>query len=154
MAKEGFKKDDLIKLAHAKIKNMKVSELKEFIGLNKPLVVIPETYKIDISFSVQSYNNSNSGRNSSGGDLYKRATVRIKNQEINVKELEISVGWFVPSGYGDGNIKTEPVQYILTDKDILGIKEHGTRNYLRALFSIQYTLNHNTQLPYTLPKKV
>ena len=153
MAKERFKKDELIKLAHTKIRNMKVSELKEFVGLNKPLVVIPETYRINVSFSVHSYNNINGGRNSSGGDLYKRAVVRITNQEINVKELEISVKWFVPSGFGDGNIRTDPVQYILTDKDILGIKEHGTRDYLRALFSIQYNLNHNTQLPYTLPKK-
>lgn len=52
------------------------------------------------------------------------------------------------------NAKTEPVQYILTDKDILGITDHGCRDYLRALFSIQYNLNHDTEAPYKLPSNL
>ena len=153
MEKKKLKKEDLLNLAYIKVKKMTVSELKWFIGVNKPLDAVPEIFKIDVSFSVNSVNNTNGGRNSGGGELYKRAVVRIKNQEHDIKELEISVKWFAPSGCGDENIKTEPTQYILTDQDILGIKDHGARYYLEALFGIHYVLKHNTQIPYTLPKK-
>ena len=146
-------KKDLQDLAFTKVRKMKISELKIFIGIGQPLVVVPEVFRIDGSFSVNSWNNTSSGRNSGGGNVYKRAVVRIINQEINNRELEISVKWFVPSGFGDGNIRTESVQYILTDADLVGIKEYGTRDFLKAIFQIPYALQHDTQLPYTLPKK-
>lgn len=146
-------KKDLQDLAFAKVRKMKISELKKFIGIGQPLVVIPEDFRIDVSFSVNSWNNTSSGRSSGGGNIYKRAIVRIINQEINNRELEISVKWLVPSGFGDGNIDTEPVQYILTDADFVGIKEYGTRDFLRALFQIPYALQHDTQLPYRIPSK-
>lgn len=146
-------KKDLQDLAFTKVRKMKISELKKFIGIGQPLVVVPEVFRIDISFSVNSWNNTSSGRNSGGGNVYKRAVVRIINQEINNRELEISVKWFVPSGFGDGNIRTDSVQYILTDVDFVGIKEYGTRDFLRALFQIPYYLQHDTQLPYRIPSK-
>ena len=146
-------KKDLQDLAFTKVRKMKISELKKFIGIGQPLVVVPEVFRIDISFSVNSWNNTSSGRNSGWGNVYKRAVVRIINQEINNRELEISVKWFVPSGFGDGNIRTDSVQYILTDADFVGIKEYGTRDFLRALFQIPYYLQHDTQLPYRIPSK-
>lgn len=146
-------KKDLQDLAFTKVRKMKISELKKFIGIGQPLVVVPEVFRIDISFSVNSWNNTSSERNSGGGNVYKRAVVRIINQEINNRELEISVKWFVPSGFGDGNIRTDSVQYILTDADFVGIKEYGTRDFLRALFQIPYYLQHDTQLPYRIPSK-
>lgn len=156
-------KEELRKCAHVKINKMKVSELKEFLGINQPVLKLvqekivpaenPEPFNIDLYFSTQSYNNTQGGRNSGGGDLYTRARVHIKNQEFNNRELEISVKWLVPSGYGDGNISTEPIQYMLTDKDIFGMKEQGTRDYLKALFQIPYTLHHRTEIPYTIPVK-
>lgn len=150
-------KEELQRLAHFKINKMKVSELKEFLGVDQPLIKllpnkIPETFKIDIQFAVQSYNNSNCGRNSSGGELYKRALILIKNQDFNSRELEISVRWFVPSGFGDGNISTEKVSFILNDKDLIGMNDHGVRDYLKALFKIPYVLQHNKEIPYTLPQ--
>lgn len=146
-------KKDLQDLAFAKVRKMKISELKKFIGIGQPLVVVPEVFRIDGSFSINSWNNTSSGRSSGGGNIYKRAVVRIINQEINNRELEISVKWFVPSGFEDGNIDTEPVQYILTDVDLVGIKEYGTRDFLKAIFQIPYALQYDTQPPYTLPKK-
>lgn len=150
-------KEELQRLAHFKINKMKVSELKEFLGVDRPLIKllpnkIPETFKIDVQYVVQSYNNSNSGRNSSGGALYNRAHVCIKNQDFNSRELEISVRWFVPSGFGDGNISTENVSFMLNDKDLIGMNDHGVRDYLKALFQIPYVLQHNKEIPYTLPR--
>lgn len=146
-------KTELVDLAIAKVKKLKISELKEFIGINKPIVKIPETFSIDVSYVVNSYNNTSQGRNSGGGALYKRATVTIKNQEFNNRELSITVKWFVPSGYGDGDMFTEPAQYILSDKDLLGMQEHGVRDFLKALFQIPYTLQWNKQIPYSFPTR-
>lgn len=146
-------KTELVNLAIAKVKKLKISELKEFIGINKPIVKIPETFSIDVSYAVNSYNNTSQGRNSGGGELYKRAVVTIKNQEFNNRELSVMVKWFVPSGYGDGNVSTEPAQYILCDKDLLGMQEHGVRDFLKALFQIPYTLQWNKQIPYSFPTR-
>ena len=76
----------------------------------------------------------------------------IKNQDFNSRELEISVRWFVPSGFGDGNISTEKVSFMLNDKDLIGMNDHGVRDYLKALFQIPYVLQHNKEIPYTLPR--
>lgn len=143
-----FKKEDLVKLALAKINKMKVKELEDFLGLTDQLKI--KDFKIDLSYSCYCYNNTDFGRISGGGELYKRATVNIKNQEFNPLELEISVKYLVPSGYLDGSTKIDPVSYILKDKDLLGMKHHGVRIYLEALFKIPYRLEHENFVPYVL----
>ncbi len=146
-----MKKEDLQTLAITKVKKMNKIELEKFLGITMK-VEVPEDFKIDISYIVNGYNNSSFGRPAAGGDIYKRAIVKIKNQEFNPKELEISVQYFVPSGWGDGNKKVEAVQYILNEADLLGSKDHGLREYLRAKFKIPTILNREDEIPYTLPR--
>lgn len=146
-----MKKDELQALAILKVKKMTKQDLEKFLGITMPIEV-PEAFKIDITYTVNGYNNANFGIPSAGGEIYKRAAVRVKNQDINPKELEISVQYYVPSGYGDGNMKVEAVQYILTDGDLLGIKDHGLRDYLRAKFKIPTILSKKSEIPYVIPR--
>ena len=147
-----FKKENLVNMAINKINQMKVKELEAFLGLTGTLKVddLKKDFKLEINYSCHCYNNTSFGRISGGGELYRRAIVTIRNQEFNPLELEISVRYLVPSGYGDGNTKIDPVSYILKDKDLLGMKRHGSRLYLESLFKIPYRLEHEDSIPYTL----
>lgn len=148
-------KADLVKFAIHKVQKMSVKELNDFLKL-KEQKEIPEDFVFDLSYFCHSYNNTDNGTEAGGGELYRRAIVYIKTTKYSIKDLEITVKWFVPSSYVDGNVKEErPYIYQLTAKDIDYILKLGkARDYFESLFNIKHTLSHKNELPYThIPQK-
>ena len=146
-----MKKEEMLALVIAKAKKMSKKEMEDFLGIN--VVKVSESFRIDCTIPINGFNNSSGGDSSKGGELYKRAEVRITNEDYNFKILNIKVKYFVPSGYGDGDMNVEPIQYTLSDQDILGIKDHGSLEYFKALFRIPTVFDNKWAKPYKLPVK-
>ena len=136
-------------LAKSKIELMQSSALKKFLGIVDEDEKL-ENFKIRMSFYSFSYNNSQMGAQADGGERYRRTVTVFENQPSNYREINISVKYYVPSGYGDGNKNEILSSYMLTNDDIAEIKKDGSRVFFVSKFNIKNDLDTKNDCPINL----
>lgn len=136
-------------LAISKIELMQASALKKFLGIVDEDEEL-ENFKIKMDYYSFSYNNSNLGRQEDGGERYRRTVTIFENQPSNWREINITVKYYVPSGYGDGNKNEILSSYMLTNDDIAEIKKDGSRVFFVSKFNIKNDLESKYDCPINL----
>ena len=136
-------------LAKSKIELMQSSALKKFLGIVDEDEKL-ENFKIKMSYYSFSYNNSQMGAQADGGERYRRTVTVFENQPSNWREINISVKYYVPSGYGDGNKNEILSSYMLTNDDIAEIKKDGARVFFVSKFNIKNDLDTKNDCPINL----
>ena len=136
-------------LAISKIELMQASALKKFLGIVDEDEEL-ENFKIKMDYYSFSYNNSNLGRQEDGGERYRRTVTVFENQPSNWREINITVKYYVPSGYGDGNKNEILSSYMLTNDDIAEIKKDGSRVFFVSKFNIKNDLESKNDCPINL----
>ena len=136
-------------LAISKIELMQASALKKFLGIVDADEKL-ENFKIRMSFYSFSYNNTDLGKKASGGDRYRRTVTIFENQPSNWREINITVKYYVPSGYCDGNKNEILSSYMLTNDDIAEIKKDGSRVFFVSKFNIKNDLESKNDCPINL----
>ena len=136
-------------LAISKIELMQASALKKFLGIVDEDEEL-ENFKIKMSYYSFSYNNSNLGRQEDGGERYRRTVTIFENQPSNWREINITVKYYVPSGYCDGNKNKILSSYMLTNDDIAEIKKDGSRVFFVSKFNIKNDLDTKNDCPINL----
>ena len=146
---ENTELDKLKELAKSKIELMQSSALKKFLGIVDEDEEL-ENFKIKMDYYSFSYNNSQMGAQADGGERYRRTVTVFENQPSNWREINISVKYYVPSGYGDGNKNEILSSYMLTNDDIAEIKKDGSRVFFVSKFNIKNDLDTKNDCPINL----
>ena len=146
---ENTELDKLKELAKSKIELMQSSALKKFLGIVDEDEEL-ENFKIKMDYYSFSYNNSQMGAQADGGERYRRTLTLFENQPSNWREINISVKYYFPSGYGDGSKNEIISSYMLTNDDIAEIKKDGSRVFFVSKFNIKNDLDTKNDCPITL----